>query len=67
MIARLRGLIAEVEAEEDCLLDVMGVGYLVRCGARTLAKLPAVVGEEAVLHTEHDLVGGAGPAPVRLR
>ena len=50
MIGRLRGLVAEV-GEEDALIDVAGVGYVVRCGARTLSRLP-VVGEEALLHVE---------------
>ena len=50
MIGRLRGLVAEI-AEEEALIDVGGVGYVVRCGARTLGHLPAV-GEEAVLHVE---------------
>jgi Holliday junction DNA helicase RuvA len=50
MIGRLRGLVAEIEIE-DALIDVMGVGYFVRCGSRTLGRLPAV-GEEAVLHIE---------------
>jgi holliday junction DNA helicase RuvA len=50
MIGRLRGTVAEI-GEEDALIDVLGVGYVVRCGARTLARLPAV-GEEAVLHIE---------------
>lgn len=50
MIGRLRGVVAEV-AEEDALIDVAGVGYVVRCGSRTLARLPAV-GEEALLHVE---------------
>ena len=59
MIGRLRGVVAEVEAE-DCLLDVMGVGYLVRCGARTLGRLPPV-GEEAVLHVEHAWSAEQGP------
>lgn len=43
-------MVAEVEAEE-ALIDVMGVGYLVRCGARTLARLPPL-GEEVVVHVE---------------
>ena len=31
MIGRLRGMVAEV-GEEDALIDVVGVGYVVRCG-----------------------------------
>lgn len=50
MIGRLRGAVAEV-GEEDALIDVMGVGYVVRCGAKTLSRLPAV-GDEALLHVE---------------
>ena len=50
MIGRLRGVVAEV-GEEEALIDVVGVGYVVRCGARTLSRLPAI-GEEALLHIE---------------
>jgi len=50
MIGRLSGHVAEIELE-DALIDVHGVGYLVRCGARTLSRLPAV-GEPVVLHIE---------------
>ena len=50
MIGRLHGLIAEV-GEEEALIDVGGVGYVVRCGARTLGHLPAV-GHEATLYVE---------------
>lgn len=50
MIGRLSGVVAELEPEE-CLIDVMGVGYVVRCGARTLSRLPPV-GEPAVLHID---------------
>ena len=50
MIGRLRGVLAEV-GEEEALIDVGGVGYLVRCGARTLSRLPAV-GDEALLHID---------------
>jgi Holliday junction DNA helicase RuvA len=50
MIGRLRGIVAEA-AEEDALIDVGGVGYVVRCGSRTLSRLPAL-GDEAVLHVE---------------
>ncbi len=58
MIGRLRGLVAEV-AEEDALIDVGGVGYVVRCGARTLARLPAP-GDEALLHVESQWTEAAG-------
>jgi Holliday junction DNA helicase RuvA len=58
MIGRLRGLVAEIETE-DALIDVLGVGYLVRCGARTLSRLPAL-GEEAVLHIESQYSQDAG-------
>jgi Holliday junction DNA helicase RuvA len=50
MIGRLRGALAEA-GEEDALIDVMGVGYVVRCGVRTLSRLPAI-GEETLLHVE---------------
>jgi Holliday junction DNA helicase RuvA len=50
VIGRLRGLVAEV-GEEDALIDVGGVGYVVRCGSRTLTHLPAP-GDEALLHVE---------------
>lgn len=59
MIGRLRGVVAEA-AEEDALIDVGGVGYVVRCGARTLTRLPAV-GEEAVLHVESQWSESSGP------
>jgi Holliday junction DNA helicase RuvA len=50
MIGRLRGAVAEV-GEEEALIDVMGVGYIVRCGQRTLQRLPAL-GEETLVHVE---------------
>ena len=50
MIGRLRGEVAEI-GEEEALIDVAGVGYVVRCGSRTLGRLPAI-GDEAVLHIE---------------
>jgi Holliday junction DNA helicase RuvA len=58
MIGRLRGLVAEV-GEEDALIDVGGVGYVVRCGARTLGRLPAL-GEEAVVQIESQWSDQAG-------
>jgi Holliday junction DNA helicase RuvA len=50
MIGRLRGVLVEI-GEDEALVDVMGVGYLVRCGDRTLSRLPPV-GEEVVVHVE---------------
>jgi Holliday junction DNA helicase RuvA len=50
MIGRLRGVLAEV-GEEEALIDVGGVGYLVRCGSRTLARLPPV-GDETLVHID---------------
>ena len=50
MIGRLSGSLIEIEGE-DALIDVSGIGYLVRCGARTLARLPAV-GDPVILHIE---------------
>jgi Holliday junction DNA helicase RuvA len=49
MIGRLRGTVAEV-GEEDALIDVAGVGYVARCGSRTLARL--IPEEAATLHIE---------------
>ena len=50
MIGRLHGIVAEV-GEEEALIDVAGVGYVVRCGAKTLSRLPEV-GGETVIHVE---------------
>ena len=49
MIGRLRGEAAEIEADQ-ALIDVGGVGYLVRMGARALERLPA--GEIVTVHVE---------------
>ena len=49
MIAKLRGIIDSV-AEDYCVIDVHGVGYLVSASAKTLGRL--VVGSEASLLTE---------------
>jgi Holliday junction DNA helicase RuvA len=59
VIGRLRGLVAEV-GEEDALIDVGGVGYVVRCGARTLSRLPGP-GDETLLHIESHWTEAAGP------
>ena len=59
MIGRLRGVLAEVEADH-CLIDCAGVGYVVACGARTLGRLP-VPGDEATLHIESNWNAESGP------
>mgnify|MGYP001765141252 CR=1 FL=1 len=59
MIGRLRGTVAEI-GEEEALIDVGGVGYVVRCGARTLSRLPAV-GDEGLLHIESQWSESLGP------
>jgi len=50
MIARLRGELADV-GEEEAIVDVGGVGYLVRCGSRTLSRLPPM-GDLVMLHID---------------
>ncbi|MDO9587085.1 MAG: Holliday junction branch migration protein RuvA [Brevundimonas sp.] len=59
MIGRLRGVLAEVEADH-CLIDCAGVGYVVFCGARTLQRLPAP-GDEATLQIESTFNAESGP------
>lgn len=49
MIGRLKGFVLE-RNDEDALMDVAGVGYIVRCGVRTLAEL--MPDHEAILHIE---------------
>jgi holliday junction DNA helicase RuvA len=58
MIGRLRGMVAEV-GEEEVLIDVGGVGYVVRCGSRTLGRMPGL-GEETVLQIESQWSEAAG-------
>lgn len=50
MIGRLRGILLEIE-DEDALIEVRGVGYIVRCSVRTLSNLPEM-GVEVILHIE---------------
>jgi Holliday junction DNA helicase RuvA len=52
-------VLAEV-GEEDVLVDVAGVGYQVRCGTRTLTRLPAP-GEEVLVHVETQWSQELGP------
>jgi Holliday junction DNA helicase RuvA len=59
VIGRLRGVVVET-GDEDALIDVGGVGYVVRCGARTLSRLPPQ-GAEAVLHVEQQWSETSGP------
>jgi hypothetical protein len=71
MIGRLRGVLAEVEADH-CLIDCAGVGYVVACGARTLDRLPSIswheqlapldVPSHAVLRTMPDYTSDAAMA-----
>ena len=58
MIGRLRGVLAEV-GEEDALIDVGGVGYVVRCGSRTLSRLPPI-GDDILIHVETQTTEAAG-------
>jgi Holliday junction DNA helicase RuvA len=50
MIGKLKGIVEEV-GEDELILDVGGVGYLVAASARTLRALPAV-GQAATLLIE---------------
>jgi Holliday junction DNA helicase RuvA len=50
MIGKLKGIVDEV-GEEELILDVGGVGYLVSASARTLRALPAI-GQAATLLIE---------------
>jgi Holliday junction DNA helicase RuvA len=59
VIGRLRGVLAEI-GDEEALVDVGGVGYVVRCGARTLSRLPPL-GEEVTLQVESQWSQDQGP------
>lgn len=50
MIAHLAGRVFDIGADA-VVVDVNGVGYILYCSARTLARLPAV-GEAVALHVE---------------
>ncbi len=50
MIGKLKGTVDEI-AEDHCVVDVHGVGYVAFCSSRTLATLPGP-GEAVVLFTE---------------
>ena len=50
MIGKLKGMI-ESYGEDNVILDVGGVGYLVHCSARTLQALPSI-GQPAILSIE---------------
>ena len=58
MIGRLSGILVEA-GEEEALIDCGGVGYVVRCGSRTLQRLPAP-GDPALLHNESQWSESAG-------
>jgi Holliday junction DNA helicase RuvA len=59
MIGRLAGRVLET-TEEEVLIDVGGVGWVVRCGARTLSRLPPA-GEAVALRVETQWSESAGP------
>ncbi|HSD35567.1 MAG TPA: Holliday junction branch migration protein RuvA [Alphaproteobacteria bacterium] len=67
MIAKLRGIL-DSTGEDWAILDVGGVGYLVYCSARTLARLPepgSAVALEIETHVREDhihLYGFSGPS-----
>ncbi len=50
MIGRLKGILDAIE-EEELVIDVNGVGYVVSASARTLRALPAL-GQATTLHIE---------------
>ena len=50
MIGRLRGTLLEA-SEEEVIVECGGVGYVVRCGVRTIAALPSL-DSEVILHIE---------------
>jgi len=50
MIGKLKGTVEEI-AEDHCVVDVHGVGYVAHCSSRTLAALPGA-GEAVVLFIE---------------
>ncbi|MBS9722574.1 Holliday junction branch migration protein RuvA [Tianweitania sp. BSSL-BM11] len=50
MIGKLKGLVDEI-AEDHCIIDVGGVGYVAYCSARTLGALPGP-GEATALFIE---------------
>ncbi len=67
MIAKLTGILDTI-ARDHVIIDVGGVGYLVRCSARTLGAMPAVGAsvslavETLVREDAIDLYGFAGSA-----
>jgi len=50
VIGRLRGLLLEI-SDEEVLIECAGVGYIVRCGVRSLASMPEL-GAEVVVHID---------------
>ena len=50
MIGRLRGVLLEV-GDEEVMVEAGGLGYMVRCGVRTIAEMPAL-GAEVILYID---------------